>query len=244
MAANYFIKLLLLLISIRMILSTEIHCNRTKLSCGCGPNPIGSSLRIVNGISTSPESWPMIVSLKSIVDKRMVHHCAGTIVNQWFILTAAHCVDMYRVEDLKMKRLLISAGSHNRTSSNLIFRYIDRIIIHSEWTVGSQDYRYDIALLHLLQPLNFIENLSIMRTCLPSTTMNFDEMIEYPSNGTSLMVIGWGRLGTYDNDTDHLQQASVYAMDHRDRICQNSIYDPTIQFCAGTYQGNIGSSKK
>ena len=55
----------------------------------------GSSARIVNGVNANPNSWPWIVSLSfqndDQVERGTVSSCGGTIINNEWVLTAAHC---------------------------------------------------------------------------------------------------------------------------------------------------------
>ena len=56
-------------------------------STGCGNKPFGS--RIVGGEEASPNSWPWQVSLR--YNGR--HICGASLLNEDWVLSAAHCVD-------------------------------------------------------------------------------------------------------------------------------------------------------
>ena len=55
----------------------------------------GGNARIVNGVNANPNSWPWIVRLlfqnAEDAESGAVGLCGGTIINNEWILTAAHC---------------------------------------------------------------------------------------------------------------------------------------------------------
>lgn len=50
---------------------------------------IVSKSRVVGGEPSQPASWPWIVT----VYKNGIFHCSGAIVNDMWVVTAAHCLD-------------------------------------------------------------------------------------------------------------------------------------------------------
>lgn len=48
-----------------------------------------SSIRIVGGEMTKPGEFPFLVG----ISYKNKHHCAGSIIDEQHILTAAHCLD-------------------------------------------------------------------------------------------------------------------------------------------------------
>lgn len=222
-------------------------CEQNRVPCGCGHAPVTTQSRVVGGEEAIPYSWSMIVSLRYDCQQTgdpTTHCCAGTILSESYILTAAHCVEQFDTgpeTSAWLGRLTIAAGIHNRSfAAEQTIRMVDRIVVHPGWIRGASDFRYDIALIHLSKPIDLALNSLVTRTCQPSKMDTLDEMMQHPINGTRLIIIGWGRLGTNDPYSDVLQQVVVHAIHHHDRICTNSLYDPTIQFCAGTYAGGQG----
>jgi secreted trypsin-like serine protease len=211
-------------------------CNKT-VSCGCGKVDVAlTSSRIVGGENALENSWPMIVSLR--LDGTMNHSCGGTILSKSYILTAAHCLRRISIENVT--GITIAAGMTNRSDPLQIIRNVDRVYMHPNYTSLPRDYRHDIALLHIDQPLVFESNSSLTKTCIhridPPVPTN-----QYPTNGTRLAVIGWG---VFVSGTSYLpeilQQAQVFAIDNQDPICLNSINNTELQFCAGLLEGGKG----
>lgn len=52
---------------------------------------VGSQLRVVGGRASHPKAWPFLVAIY----KDGVFYCGGTILNELWVLTAAHCLEGY-----------------------------------------------------------------------------------------------------------------------------------------------------
>ncbi|CAF0974550.1 unnamed protein product [Adineta steineri] len=191
---------------------------------------VGINARIINGEDAVPYSWPMMVSLTKA---GLGHFCGGTILDEWHILTAAHCVDSY-YSGVTSSDFMIAANIHSQSQTNRIIRQVDKIIIHPLWDKFHHIILYDIAILRLAQPLDLQKNSSIARTCLPPRSNTLDEMMNYPTNGTRLVVTGWGSINYEQSSPDTLQQVTINFKHHFDKKCNAMIYNPYIHFCAGT----------
>jgi hypothetical protein len=215
---------------------TSYVCNKTS-SCGCGKTDVVlTPARIVGGEDALEDSWPMIVSLR--LNGTNDHSCAGTIVSNSYILTAAHCLRRISVEH--PTGITIAAGMTNRSDPLQIIRNVDRIYKHPNYANMPGDYRHDIALLHIDRPFVFESNLSLTKTCIHRIDSSISTN-QYPKNGTLLAIIGWGTLqfGTAYLP-EILQQAQVFTIDNQDPICLNSINNTELQFCAGLFEGGKG----
>lgn len=79
------------------------------LNCGTkGPAEVG---KIVGGVNARPLEFPWQISLRTVSNNGYWYHtCGGSLINNQWVLTAAHCVqknpdpDMYQV----------IAGEHDR----------------------------------------------------------------------------------------------------------------------------------
>jgi hypothetical protein len=128
--------------------SPSSQCGQTFVQ----PN-LRSSLRIVNGFQTVPHSFPWAVSLQY----KGVHDCGGVIVDQWNILTAAHCLDY--AHDLG--NYFARVGAHDKYSSGQSIR-IAKVIPHPNHdNIRSTN---DIGIIKLAQPITF--STQIQPICL------------------------------------------------------------------------------
>ena len=114
------------------------------------------------------------------------YFCGGTIINEYFILTAGHCANDTRKENY---RLYI--GSRERFGGNLTT--IKRIILHEGYKLLDDEVRAvnDIALVELEYPLYFYNEYQHLNYPVPL----FDKYEETPVNTISKMV-GWGMINS------------------------------------------------
>jgi secreted trypsin-like serine protease len=187
-------------------------------------------MRISGGEEAVPHSWSMTVSVR--LNDSEQHSCGGSILSQSYILTSAHCVDSALPLEVS-----IAAGMHNRIEDFSIIRYAHKIFIHPNWNRSDGTYQNDIAILYLLPPLPVDGNDNLARTCVPYTS-SLNESVNYLSDGSHLIIVGWGSTENNNNDMSvTLQQASMYTRDNNDSICSQSIYDTEKQFCAEIQRG-------
>jgi secreted trypsin-like serine protease len=149
--------------------------------------------RIVGGTNvTSQNEFPSFVDLDG---------CGGTLIDKYFVLTAAHCVDS---SDKRYYREYIRLGGINDKTGSIV--RVAKFIIHPLWDTN-HFYRYDMALLRLacasrrpIQRLNF--NGSIPMEVI--TALRPRRQIPQP-----LVVIGEGRASYNGTATRRLQKVTV-----------------------------------
>ena len=205
-------------------------CDRTA-PCGCGYSDVAlPSSRIVGSIDAAPYSWSMIVSLRTLPKNE--HICGGSILSDYFVLTAAHCVTSRPTTG--RTNLSVAAGGNQQMPFYRTVNEVDRIYIHPEWVIGQLGNWNDIAIVRLSQPLNLSTNPYVKRTCLQRINES-TSMLTYPSNRTRLVVVGWGLLADIFliPIPEDLQQVELFVIDKRDQICNHVIRDKAKQFCAG-----------
>ncbi|CAH2320185.1 transmembrane protease serine 4 [Pelobates cultripes] len=187
-----------------------------SLRCAaCGP--IHKQERIIGGSDTTIEIWPWQLSLQYMGQ----HVCGGSVLNQYWILTAAHCfkgqeqVDRWRIQ-VGLTKLSFLFGLQ-----------VDRIFVHNLYNYDQKPN--DIALMKLKSDLRF--SASIQPICLPG----FDISL-LPA--TVLWVTGWGDTQEGGNLATVLQQVSIQVISYD--TCNNE-YGQILpsMLCAGRVSGGL-----
>jgi len=185
-----------------------------RLTEACGKKPFGS--RIVGGEEATPNSWPWQVSLR--YDGR--HICGASLVNQDWVVSAAHCV--YQSSDPGRYSLVL--GAHRRTGDGQVFE-VSRVIRHRSFSM--QYLRHDVAVLKLARPATLGGKINTI--CLPSHGSRV-------SPGTNCYVTGWGRIDPNNNYllAPRLKQASAPVASHSEcRRTNGGSVDESSMVCVG-----------
>ncbi|XP_063056125.1 chymotrypsin-like protease CTRL-1 [Engraulis encrasicolus] len=185
---------------------------------GCGVPAIRPQVsgyqKIVNGENAVSGSWPWQVSLQQ---SNGFHFCGGSLINQWWVLTAAHC-------RVRAGYHLVVLGEHNRGSSAepIQVMRIAKSISHPYY--NSQNFNNDVTLLKLSSPAQLTQRVSPV--CLASSSTSI------PS-GTTCVTTGWGKTGS-TSSPNILQQVALPLLSPaqcKNYWGQNRITDAMI--CAG-----------
>lgn len=178
--------------------------------------------RIIGGTDAQQGDWPWMVSLQTSSG----HFCGGTLIDAYWVLTAAHCVDTFASSFRPGLRVAI--GLHRRSElaqSELI--QVERFFQHPDWDTYNYDSPNDIALLQLSQAAQS-PPLSLAQ---PNSRID--------QAGQLATALGWGATTISSGSSDVLQQVNVplvslstcqhvYARDY-------SLIDS--QLCAGLVEG-------
>nr|XP_019561691.2 trypsin-1-like [Aedes albopictus] len=113
--------------------------------------PSFMSSRIVGGINALPNEFPSMVSVRRVVLIVTAHVCGGSILNNFWIMTAAHCI----TESPQNSRFVVWAGSHDFNQNEATRQAINVMshAIHPDYDGGVSPS--DIAVMRLQSPLTF-----------------------------------------------------------------------------------------
>ncbi|KAK0161454.1 hypothetical protein PV327_009923 [Microctonus hyperodae] len=192
-----------------------------KCKCGVTNQPN----RIVGGHETGVLQYPWVHYLKY----QRNFYCAGTIINDRYSLTAAHCVKGFNKALIK---LFVGYHSRNGTSHLHGDEYsVKNIIIHSGYSTFKFDN--DIALIKIDGTFNF--DNGIRPVCLPERGSTF--------TGENGIVTGWGALSESGPASNVLRSVTVPILSNAEcratKYPSRRITDNMI--CAGFIEGGKDS---
>ncbi|XP_068152634.1 chymotrypsin-2 [Drosophila tropicalis] len=145
--------------------------------------------RIVGGEEAAMGVAPYQISLQG--SKSGQHSCGGAIIDERWIVTAAHCTRGRKASDF---RVLTGSQILNQNSSK--FYYPDKIVEHCNY--APRKFRNDIALLHLNDSIVF-----------DNATQKVELDHEPLVPGSKLLLTGWGTLSLGGEVPSRLQSLEV-----------------------------------
>ncbi|KAJ8006790.1 hypothetical protein DPEC_G00110870 [Dallia pectoralis] len=187
----------------------------------CGLPPLNT--KIVGGQTATSGSWPWQVSLQS--SGRLF--CGGSLINNQWVLTAAHCFRTIPPS------LTVVLGLQNLQGSNpnSLTLSVSQIIVNPNY--NSQTNDNDLCLLKLSSTVTF--NNFIQPVCLAASDSTF-------YTGTTSWVTGWGTTSSGGSISNSLQEVSVPVVGNRECNCDYGVGSITNNMiCAGLSAGGKDS---
>ncbi|XP_054735898.1 trypsin-1 [Anastrepha obliqua] len=179
-------------------------------TCTCGVPNVN---RIIGGTVVRINKYPWTAQL--IRDNFV--YCGGTLINDRYVLTAAHCVKGQNVKRISVRLLQLG-----RSTNMGIMRRAVALVTHKKY--NDNTLVNDIALVKLSKPIALKD--PIRPVCLPNPNQNFDF-----KEG---VIAGWG-LTSQDGDISSvLQEVTVPIITNAQ--CRNTSYKTMIvntMLCAG-----------
>ncbi|NXB02417.1 CTRL protease, partial [Cnemophilus loriae] len=145
---------------------------------GCGVPAISPSVayseRIVNGQNAVPGSWPWQVSLQTLTGS---HFCGGSLINQYWVITAAHC-------NFNPSTHVVVLGEYSLDSNaeTVQVKTVSRAITNPGWNPNTMND--NITLLRLSTPAQLGSRVSTI--CLAPANLVLP-------NNAQAVTTGWGR---------------------------------------------------
>ncbi|XP_023220733.1 complement factor B-like isoform X1 [Centruroides sculpturatus] len=207
--------------------------------------------RVIGG-KRAKRPWPWMAALyfADNADEdlaKAVHRCGGSIIDKYWILTAAHC--FYQNDILIDKNhIVVYLGLLNvKNRKNLQKIRIEKYIFHPQYI--KKTHHNDIALVKLGRQAEF--NMFVRPICLPPTFSKLPKDSQLYREGERAVAIGWGydkpvaEVKEYLQPISHLKRVKLPIQN--DITCKNSLngkYDFTDRmFCAGKGKGDEDTCK-
>jgi len=179
-------------------------------SCKCGQKPSG---RIVGGQMTDRNEWPWQAALMYGNQQ----FCGGSLINDRYILTAAHCI-----VDLSTNGLTVRLAEHDLSANgetSLVTRTVSQIIEHPNYDAGTE--RNDIALLKLSSPVTM--SATVLPVCMPPPKPLY--------TGQNAWVTGWGTTSSGGSSSSTLREVQIKVLSNsacRSRYSSSAITNSMV----------------
>ncbi|XP_071750343.1 coagulation factor X [Centroberyx gerrardi] len=173
--------------------------------------------RIVNGEQCPPGECPWQALL---LNEEHRGFCGGTILNEYFILTAAHCMNQSRYIYIILGEFDTEVKEGREAIHN-----VEIVLIHKYYK--PETYHNDISLIKLTTPIQFTRY--IVPACLPERDFAEKVLMRQPDG----MVSGFGRVGEGRQPSTILQRLTVPYVDRAVCIESSQFTISKHMFCAG-----------
>uniref|UniRef100_T1GBP0 Peptidase S1 domain-containing protein n=1 Tax=Megaselia scalaris TaxID=36166 RepID=T1GBP0_MEGSC len=144
--------------------------------------------KIVGGEIAKQGLAPYQISIQTLSGN---HFCGGAIIDEKWIITAAHCLQSKKATDFK-----ILTGTQILKDHNGTYYEPEEVIIHCNY--NNPSYYNDIALVRLKEPIKFNER---------TAKVDFD--YSPLKAGDKLTLTGWGTLSLGGKIPNELQTLEV-----------------------------------
>eukprot|EP00057_Strongylocentrotus_purpuratus_P001520 XP_001199552.2 PREDICTED: trypsin-2 isoform X1 [Strongylocentrotus purpuratus] len=222
----------LCLVCLLAVISPVLTQNWQARPDECGRKHAGISTQIVGGEPAEEYAWPWQVAMLENGE----HICGASLIDPWWIITAAHCVDPCYLCTPHVFEFRVGSISLTSKTDVTQVRRASRIFTHPEYDLlDDEEDDHDIALFRMSQPFNLTQDYRVNTVCLPTGDMD-DEF----GAGKVATVTGWGTLQSGKSDfPDTMYQVNVpiYDQEQCNKSLNGEITDNML--CAGLPEGGV-----
>ncbi|XP_003401244.2 trypsin [Bombus terrestris] len=183
--------------------------------------------RIVNGTKAALRQFPYQVSLRESYSNS--HFCGGSLIDEQYVLTAAHCMFEESDSQIQPWTIIVVAGDIklSQQSQTGQRRGVDKIYVHPKFNMDTLEN--DVALLALKVPFALTPEVNIA----PLATHT-------PVPETICQVAGWGYPAEdYPITSENLMYIDLPLLSHSTckKLLENITDFPAGMLCAGYIEG-------
>lgn len=113
-------------------------------------NILSQSQRVINGHPAINNDFPYLVSIRN---NRNIHVCGGTIIHEYWILTAAQCFDD-KIPEHQMN-VIVGTNSGIETPSEQLTYHVLDVNINPNYTTGNLTAGFNVALVKVTRKIIF-----------------------------------------------------------------------------------------
>uniref|UniRef100_A0A1Q3FQ98 Putative trypsin-like serine protease n=1 Tax=Culex tarsalis TaxID=7177 RepID=A0A1Q3FQ98_CULTA len=212
-----------------------------RVEANCGQRMLTHLGYIANGYAALEGDWPWHAGVfMNMPYGPQKYICGGTVINENFVITAAHCTVPNR-NILAADDVVVRLGLHNRTGPSEHSKIYDVVEIIRHEAFNMDNLRNDVALLRMADDIKYSDY--IQPICLwPVSIGSLNSILK--SRG---YVVGWG-LGDTHKMAEILQEATLAAVEYETCLkshpthFQKLLSDEKSSYCAGNQnQTNVCS---
>lgn len=203
----------------------DVDVCRVKQCGQSGPDFIGN--RISGGRYTRKDEFPFQVAFSFPPDWLNPIWCGGSMVNDRWILTSAHCLVGENVEDIRVSVGVLQASEVAESAIE-----IENYWVHPSFTEG-RSRKHDIALVKTIRSIKDSSKHFVSPICLPYEDID-------PKDVFRAKVSGFGRT----QDLLHSNKSRTASVNIvSDGLCEQlytespKVFDSTHMICAGDMKG-------
>ncbi|XP_046416377.1 serine protease gd isoform X1 [Neodiprion pinetum] len=194
------------------------------------------NLLISKGEKTEPGDWPWLVAI-FVSRIKLEFQCAGNLISNKHVLTAAHCLKSGNGQELPASTLLAVVGRYrlrNWAEKTSVTYEVSEFALHSEYGRRGALFDSDLAVITLMETVTF-GNL-ILPICLWAGPTQIESVV-----GKTGFVVGWGRDELGNPVTAEPRMARVPIVSQEDCLRSNSDFAQITSnrtFCGGSQDGS------
>ncbi|KAF6096412.1 serine protease 38 [Phyllostomus discolor] len=148
--------------------------------------------KVLGGMDAPEKKWPWQVS----VHYRGFHICGGSIIDEYWVLSAAHCFGRNR--DMEAYDMYVGLVDLMVAGSYTQWFEVNKVILHDTYE-AHHPIGGDVALVQLKTRIVFSE--AVLPICIATPDVSLQNL--------TCWATGWGFISQKGDSSDHLQEVQV-----------------------------------